>query len=380
MTFSNVPLPPPRIVCHDFFSEVGSSAGVQLAFFEILGCDHVYSVTAVAAVWSVAASTIILRELTHTAGFKSGCDGEATLDIVLAMVCDEQVVIPEIRRVLLFCRDQWLADSGTWGEFSLGHMSTMLFGATCGTEDGNRSLTSSQATGNRRLGLVRFCLNSLSISNIQVDQKDALTAEEWLKYCNCQYLGNNISTTGVLVFQMPSSNGWSIAFPVTTTRESASGDSIVRRRMVILPALCNVAIDDIGRHVQELQASTEGRILRDLYFCEKEGSIDMIDGFRSPLIRENPADLTEITLDRLLNSLAIAFFLATAVKLYLFFKRCGEQLPPHVHANKELCGADTVDLQRDLGSSAAGLLAHDWGWAKEMALCFLYGPASQGNV
>jgi hypothetical protein len=331
---------------------------VKQACAEVLGESHTYPLTAIVALCTAAAAAVISRELTQAPA--GDCDPEATLQLVLVMLQDDQVMIPEMRQTLLMAqKKQWTFDSNC-EDVTFEQMSALLFGV--GGIDGQETTATKG-----RLGLVRFSArfsdeSRPTLLDVQVSRNCQLSPEEWT-HQQKQSLSN--FNGGIFMFQLPGANGWALAFPVVTEK-----GSVIRRRLMVLPT---------KKDLTELSSCCASRAIRDMVFSEggdDHSSLDEDD-------RREPDGVTDITVDRLMNSLVVAFVLATSVKLYLFYVRCGGNTRGHSESSQEVgieaLGADEscsvtdpIESQiSDPESSHGGL-----SWLVQMAACFLYGPPS----
>jgi len=356
---SSPPSPPPRVICHEALASLHESPSVTQACAEVLEESHTYPPTAIIALCAAAASAVVSRELTRASA--GDFDPEATLQLVLAMLQDEHVMIPEIRQTLLMAQKrQWAFDSNS-KDVTFEMMSALLFGA--GSIEGQDYPSAERTATKGRLGLVRFSDESRpTLLDVQVSQNCRLSPQEW-----AQKHRNSLSNLdgNIFIFQLPGSNGWTLAFPVVTEKGSA-----IRRRLMLLPT---------KKDLPELPSSCASRALRDMVFYE--GGDD-----HSPLDeddRREPDGVTDITVDRLMNSLVVAFVLATSVKLYLFYVRCGGHARWHSGSAQEVgieaLGVDVscsatypIESQISAAESSHGSLS----WLVQMAACFLYGPPS----
>jgi hypothetical protein len=291
---------------------------------------------------------------------------EDALALVLKMVEDPAVMIPEVRRSLTVLKQLWGESHVTTG-LTCEDLLYMLFGeeeTKCqgldnddSARDGG-SLTNISASaggiGTNKLGLVN--LKSPDCISIQVDRGTPLSPNDWWH----RRLVKNGNGSDVLITKM--SENWVVSFPVS----SLLSESTVRQRCVIIPITSQPVVDSA---MQLIQHAIESRAMRDLFFGDGVG--DMSDDTASSVDSGSgdPVRFTAgLTVEQLLNALVLGFALASVVKLVVFFARCDHHWKPLAEGPMR-DGRCIADGPVAIAHSSPG--PRD---LYDLGMCFVFGP------
>lgn len=360
--------PPPRAMCVGCKSYELVEAARALFGLVLLQQDDSVPASTIEAICSVSVASVVARELYSKA--MSTPRNEDALALVLKMVEDPAVMIPEVRRSLTALKQLW-GDNHVTAALTEEDLLYIMFGEDemkyqgldyedSARDGGSLSCISASAggIGSNKLGLVTIKSTSKTSGcfAIHVDRGSPLSPKEWCQRRRVK--GGN----GSDVFITQILGSWVVAFPVS----SPISESTVRQRCIIIPITSQPVVDSA---IQRIQHSSESKALRDLFFGD--GGDDITDDTASSEDdgSGDPVGFVDVlTVEQLLNALVLGFALASVVKLIVFFARCDhpwKSLPEGPMRDGTCIEDDPVVVGP---SPSAPPNMHDLG------MCFVFGP------
>jgi len=355
----DIPSPPPRAVWVDYKgSELIQCARALCSIIFCQECDRLPGST-IEFICSITLASVIAREV-HTEA-RSMPRSKGPYELVLKMLEDPAIMIPELRRTFDFVNDLW-GENCVTAALTVADCLNIMFGKQNveSSREGNdddfrdggswRNGLTSGVVGGSSIGLVELQPNSTTSDStlVHIDRGNFLSPKEW--HHRRKVIGS--ATCDVLVAQ--THGRWVVAFPMS----SPISKSAVRRRCIIIPI--SPQQNDV-----EVQNSDLPRILRELFFENPDASVsDQLHGNENCGGSDPVGFVDGVTVEQLLNALVLGFALASVVKAGLFFVNC--DIPYDLHS--QCSRLDEMHTCDDISRGPFGQSLYDMG------TCFVFGP------
>lgn len=355
----DIPSPPPRAICVDYKgSELIQCARALCNNIFCQECDRLPK-SIIEFICSISLASVIAREVyTET---RSMPRSKESYELVLKMLEDPAIMIPELRRTFDFVNELW-GDNCVTAALTVADCLDIMFGKQSiessreanddDFRDGGslRNGLTSGVVGGSNIGLVELQSNSATSDStlVHVDRGNPLSPKEWQHRRKVR----GSASCDVLVAQ--THGRWVVAFPMS----SPISKSAVRRRCIIIP-ISPQGNDD------EMQDSGLPRTLRELLFENSDASVsDRLHGNENCGGSDPVGFADGMTVEQLLNALVLGFTLASMIKVGLFFVNC--DFPYDLHS--QCSRFDEIHTCDDISRGPSRQSLYDMG------TCFVFGP------
>ena len=353
---------PPRTICIDYEgSELFQCARALSSLVFPQECDRLPEST-IEFVCTISVASVLAREM-HT-GAKSESGSEDANVLVIKMLEDPAIMVPEVRRILDVLNQLW-GENCVTATLTEEHCLDIMFGKQGmkssgeGNDDDSRdggSLTNgltSGVVGGNDIGLIILQDGSTtsSCATVHIDRVTSLSPKVWQQR---RRVRGSISSDVLIAQHL---GCWVVAFPTITPLSELA----VRRRCIVIPVT-------LQRTDDKMQDSGVLTALRELFLKMHDSSVsDEVNGNEDCGERDPVGFADGVTVEQLLNALVIGFALASMVKVGLFLVNC--DIPYNEHSE-----CSRFDEEYTCGDSSRESSRLSRQLLYDMGTCFVFGP------